>query len=91
MARALSVADGKGEVSWVASQVMSWDGRDSRGKRAAWLSGPEKSRQWRQEFVGADTGAAVAEELSILGFDALRAARSGRESFGIGGGPVPSI
>ena len=48
---------------------------DCRGNRAAWLSGPEKSRHFRHE--------PVAEG---FGLEACRAARFGREESGIGGG-----
>ena len=43
IARAWSVGDGKGAVSWTA--IQSREGTDSRGNLAAWASGAEKSRQ----------------------------------------------
>ena len=49
IARAWSVGDGKGVVSWVA--IQSREGTDSRGNLAAWASGAEKSRHRRQEDV----------------------------------------
>lgn len=48
---------------------------DCRGNRAAWLSGPEKSRHFRHELVAEG-----------FGLEACRAARFGREESGIGGG-----
>jgi hypothetical protein len=51
---------------------------DSRGNRAAWLSGPEKSRHLRQTPVCA--GAAA------FGFNFSNSARLGREDRGTGGG-----
>lgn len=47
IARAWSVGDEKGAVSWVASQ--SSEGTESRGNLTAWASTTEKSRQGRQE------------------------------------------
>ena len=47
MARALSVREEKGLVSWVASQ--SSDGTAWRGNVAAWESGAEKSRHFRHD------------------------------------------
>jgi hypothetical protein len=47
MARAWSVGDWKGEVSWVASQ--SREGTFWRGNLAAWASTAEKSRHRRQD------------------------------------------
>jgi hypothetical protein len=84
MTRALSVLLGKGDVSWWASQPISVDGIDSRGNLAAWLSGPEKSRQWRQE--SGPLPCCVAGVQLDIGLDAWRAARSGLEAVGIGGG-----
>ena len=53
--RALSVGEGKGEVSWWASQ--SREGTLWRGNLLAWVSGREKSRQKRQEVEeGVDVG-----------------------------------
>ena len=49
-----------------------------RGKEAAWLSGAEKSRHFRQEVAG-DTACS-------FGFVARSLERSGREFRGIGGG-----
>ena len=47
IARAWSVGDEKGAVSWLA--IQSREGTDSRGNLVAWASGAEKSRQRRQE------------------------------------------
>ena len=83
-ARALSVCEGNGLVRLVASQATSWDGTASRGKRAACVSGPVKSRQIRQtpgvgpEVVGAWTGPA----------EDLVASNLGLEARGIGGGEL---
>ena len=52
MARAWSVGDEKGVVSWVA--IQSREGTDSRGNLAAWASGAEKSWQTRQEVAELD-------------------------------------
>jgi hypothetical protein len=59
---------------------------DWRGNLAAWLSGPEKSRQCRHEPPPplCCEGAAVVD----VGFDAWRAARSGLDDVGIGGGEL---
>jgi hypothetical protein len=78
-ARALSVSDVNGDVTFCAIQFVSVEGRDCRGKRAAWVSGPEKSRHLRQH---ADVGPFTPG----LGLEACRAVRSGREDRGIGGG-----
>jgi hypothetical protein len=81
MALALSVGPSNGAVSSRANQRISSEGIDSRGKRAAWASGAEKSRQIRQ-FTGATAFG--------FGFEAEIAAMSGREESGIGGGDPPS-
>lgn len=78
IALALSVGEGNGSVKLRASQFTSCEGIDWRGKRAAWLSGPEKSRHRMQT--------PALEVAPILGFEACSAARSGREDIGIGGG-----
>ena len=77
--RALSVGDVKGAVSWMASQ--SRDGTAWRGNVAAWLSGAEKSRHFRQDGVD---GEALA-----MGFVARLLERLGREASGMGGGAGP--
>lgn len=46
IALALSVNDGKGAVSSLASHRRSCDGSDCLRYRAAWASGPEKSRHF---------------------------------------------
>jgi len=78
----LSVIDGKGSVRLRAIQEISVEGIDSRGKRAACASGPEKSRQMRHEFDCVAPG---------LGLEALRVAISGREAIGIGGGDAALV
>lgn len=88
IARALSVAEGKGEVSWWASQLRSLVGMEWRGKRAAWSSGSLKSRQMRQDPWDAGVGVLLATV--GFGFDAFRTARSGFDVDGIGGG-APSV
>jgi len=85
IARALSVVDGKGAVSWLASHPTSKDGKDCRGKRAACASAAEKSRQCRHEVAGAEDAAGAVAPF-VLGLDARSAARSGREEVGMGGG-----
>ena len=84
IARALSVRLGKGEVRFWASQERSVVGSDWRGKRAAWLSGPEKSRHKRQESEDCDE--TCPGVVCGLGLEACSAARSGRDDRGIGGG-----
>ena len=78
IARALSVSEGNGVVSCVASQ--SREGTFCLGNLAAWESGPEKSRQIRHEDA---VGAASGESLGLL---AWILDRSGLEARGIGGG-----
>lgn len=56
-----------------------------RGKRVAWLSGAEKSRQIRQPD-GWGVVVVVWERLFSFGFVAWIADRSGLDAFGIGGG-----
>ena len=72
------MGDEKGVVSWVA--IQSKEGTDSRGNLAAWASGAEKSRQWRQEIV----------EVVVWGggFDFVEwsCVISGRDVRGTGGG-----
>lgn len=76
--RALSVSEGNGVVSCVASQ--SREGTFCLGNLAAWESGPEKSRQIRHEdAVGAASG-------GLLGLLAWILEMSGLEARGIGGG-----
>lgn len=75
MTRALSVAEGKGEVNWVASQAISEDGRLCLGNREAWSSAAEKSLHLRHEFCA-----------DGFGFDAMMADRFGRDAVGMGGG-----
>ena len=87
IARALSVRDGKGAVSWVASQ--SRDGTDSRGNLVACVSGPEKSRQIKQEFAFCMVCGGCDDDAPTLGFVADILVRSGREDMGIGGGALP--
>jgi hypothetical protein len=67
---------------------MSVEGRDWRGKRAAWLSGPEKSRQRRHSPEEEPCVPLVAEWPLSLGLDLLSSERFGREDRGIGGGEV---
>lgn len=93
IARALSVIDGKGDVSWVASQ--SREGTDSRGNFEAWVSGPEKSRHGRQDVAdcvgcGADETLRRDGDASAFGFVARSFEISGREERGIGGGALPA-
>jgi hypothetical protein len=59
--------------------VISVEGMDSRGNRAAWLSGPEKSRHLRQMSV-------CARGAVVFGFNCSNSARLGREDRGTGGG-----
>ena len=87
--RALSVRDGKGAVSWVASQ--SRDGTDSRGNFVACVSGPEKSRQIKQEFAFCVVCSNCDDDAPALGLVANILVRSGREDMGIGGGALPFI
>jgi hypothetical protein len=65
---------------------MSCDGIPSRGKRAACASAAEKSRHRRHE--PADGAAADVELPLSFGFEACRAARSGFEAAGTGGGTL---
>ena len=51
MHRAWSVGDEKGAASCWASHERSEEGREARGKRAAWLSAALKSRHLRQTPV----------------------------------------
>lgn len=94
IARALSVMDGNGAVNSLASHFISCVGSDSRGYRAAWLSGPEKSRHTKHS-VSDVGGGGVGDTADPLrrGFVARILDRSGREPCGIGGGvplgPVP--
>lgn len=60
----------------------------SRGNLAAWLSGPEKSRHLRQEPPPA--ACCVGAAAAVVGLDAWRAARSGLDDVGIGGGVPPT-
>ena len=78
IARAWSVGDEKGWVSWVA--IQSREGTDSRGNLAAWASGAEKSRQRRQEDAG------VGIWGWSFGFEDWIVVISGREVTGTGGG-----
>lgn len=88
IARALSVNEGKGLVSWVASQ--SIDGTVSRGNVLAWLSGPEKSRHLRHDGSNGVTGTEAEDPgRGILGFVAIIFDKSGREDIGTGGGVAP--
>lgn len=88
--RALSVAEGKGAVSWVASQ--SREGTPERGNFEACVSTAAKSRQRRQgggAVVREDGGAeAVVAE---WGFVVWSLNRSGRELRGMGGGSAMSV
>lgn len=89
MLRALSVREGKGSVSWEASQ--SREGTCSRGYLAAWASTAEKSRQRRQGGMEDAVEEEEEEERMLpeedgLGFVAWSFARSGLELRGIGGG-----
>lgn len=85
IARALSVSEGKGLVSWVASQ--SIDGTVSRGNVLAWLSGPEKSRHLRHDGSNGVTGTEGKDPgRGDLGFVARIFDKSGREDRGTGGG-----
>jgi len=88
MARALSVSLENGDVSCLPIHLMSVVGIDSRGKRAAWLSGPLKSLQ-RRHSPSEDEPLAVpfvAEWPLSLGLDLFNSARFGREARGSGGG-----
>lgn len=67
---------------------MSEDGIDWREKRAAWLSGPEKSRQRRHSPEEEPCVPLVAEWPLTLGLDLLSSERFGREDRGTGGGEV---
>lgn len=78
IARAWSVGDANGVVIWVA--IQSREGTDSRGNLAAWASGPEKSRQRRQE--DAEGGVWVWG----FGFEDWIFVISGRDVRGTGGG-----
>lgn len=86
IARALSVAEGKGEVSWWASQVISVEGIDCRGNRAACSSGPEKSRHFRHWPDDDGEVPLVVVAPFNLGLDLLSSARLGLEDVGTGGG-----
>jgi len=77
MALALSVGDENCAHNCCASHPTSDDGSWVRGNRAAWASGPEKSRHLRQD-----------EAAPSLGFDAMMASRFGLEASGIGGGAL---
>lgn len=81
--RALSVEEGKGAVSWMASQ--SREGTVSRGNLAACVSGAEKSRQMRQDEVDCEGGGGLGDA-PILGFVDSIFVRSGLDDMGIGGG-----
>lgn len=79
--------DGNGAVNSLASHFISCVGSDSRGYRAAWLSGPEKSRHTKHSV--SDVGGGGLEDTADpfkRGFVARILDRSGREPCGIGGG-----
>lgn len=78
IARAWSVGDEKGVVSWVA--IQSREGTDSRGNLAAWASGTVKSRQRRQEDV---EGTAWGRDFGLVDWSFVM---SGRDETGTGGG-----
>ena len=86
IARALSVVEGNGDVSWCASQEMSVEGIDCRGNRAACSSGPEKSRHFRHCPGDGEVVPLVVAVPFNLGLDLLSSARLGREDKGTGGG-----
>lgn len=85
IARALSVGEGKGDVSCVAR--LSREGTVWRGNLEAWVSGAVKSRQMRQE------GMEEEEETNEEGFGLVARIleRSGREERGIGGGALGAV
>lgn len=88
IARALSVGDGKGPVSCVASQ--SIEGTVSRGNVLAWLSGPEKSRHLRQDERDEVTGNKGEDPgRGNFGFVAMIFDKSGLVDRGTGGGVAP--
>ena len=60
---------------------MSKDGTLCRGKRAAWASTVEKSRHCKHRLE--------SDMAPGLGLDACKAAKSGRDERGIGGGASP--
>jgi hypothetical protein len=79
--------DGNGAVNSLASHAISCVGSDARGYRAAWLSGPEKSRHTKHsvsDVGGGGLGDTV--DPSKRGFVARIFDISGREPRGIGGG-----
>ena len=78
IARALSVIEGNGVVSCVASQ--SREGTFCLGNLAAWESGPEKSRQIRQEDAAGGASGGLLVLLAWI-FE-----MSGLEARGTGGG-----
>lgn len=82
-ALALSVCDGNGAVSSLASQAISWVGRDWRGYCAACASGAEKSRHFKQATLGVVAGKPLP---CIRGLVAMILERSGRDAKGTGGG-----
>ena len=85
IARALSVSDGKGDVN--ASARAGKDLTFCRGNCAAWLSGPEKSRQTKQ-MSEAGTEDELEYDGAKVGFVAWRADISGLEDRGMGGASV---
>lgn len=82
IARALSVRDGKGDVN--ASARAGKDLTFCRGNCAAWLSGPEKSRQTKQ-MSEAGSEAELDCDGAKVDFVVWRADTSGLEDRGIGG------
>lgn len=77
----------------MASHFISCVGSDARGYRAAWLSGPEKSRHIKHSVsdVGAGALGDTADPFK-RGFVARILDRSGREPSGIGGGvPLDAV
>jgi hypothetical protein len=82
IARALSVSDGKGDVN--ASARAGKDLTFCRGNCAAWLSGPEKSRQTKQ-MSAAGTKGEIECDGAKIGFVAWKADISGLEDRGMGG------
>ena len=84
IARALSVGEGKGDVSCAAR--LSREGTVWRGNLEAWVSGAVKSRQMRQEGVEEEETNEVG-----FGFVAKIFERSGREPMGIGGGALGAV
>ena len=88
MARALSVSEGNGSVSWPANQ--SKDGTFCLGNCAACLSGSEKSRHFRHAACWRFRPAAAGPGLvtDIFGLVAMILERSGLVDIGIGGGAL---